>query len=42
MKSTVLYVARNIRFDGRDPPKIIHPTDAILRIAATCVCGPDV
>ena len=41
MKGTILYGPRDIRFEERDDPKIIEPTDAILRIAATCVCGSD-
>src|SRR5512147_2179975 len=41
MKGTVLYGPRDIRFEERDDPKIIKPTDAIIRIAATCVCGSD-
>jgi threonine dehydrogenase-like Zn-dependent dehydrogenase len=30
-----------VRFEDRPDPKIIEPTDAILRIVATCVCGSD-
>ena len=41
MKGTVLYGPRDIRFEERDDPKIIKPTDAIIRISATCVCGSD-
>lgn len=41
MKGAVLYGPRDIRFEDRDDPKIEKPTDAILRIAATCVCGSD-
>jgi threonine dehydrogenase-like Zn-dependent dehydrogenase len=41
MRGTVLYGPRNIRFEECDDPKIIKPTDAIIRIAATCVCGSD-
>jgi threonine dehydrogenase-like Zn-dependent dehydrogenase len=41
MKGAVLYGPRDIRFEERDDPKIIKPTDAIIRIAATCVCGSD-
>ena len=28
-------------FEERDEPQIIEPTDVILRLAATCVCGSD-
>jgi threonine dehydrogenase-like Zn-dependent dehydrogenase len=30
-----------VRFEPRDAPTIFSPTDAIIRIAATCVCGSD-
>jgi threonine dehydrogenase-like Zn-dependent dehydrogenase len=41
MRGTVLYGPRDIRFEDRETPKIVEPTDAILRITATCVCGSD-
>ncbi len=41
MKGTVLYGPRDVRFEERDTPTIIEPTDAIIRISATCVCGSD-
>lgn len=41
MKGTVLNGPRDIRFEDREEPRIEKPTDAILRIAATCVCGSD-
>jgi threonine dehydrogenase-like Zn-dependent dehydrogenase len=41
MKGTILYGPRDVRFEERDDPKIVKPTDAIIRIAATCVCGSD-
>jgi len=41
MKSTVLHGPGDIRFEEVPEPKIEKPTDAIIRIAATCVCGSD-
>src|SRR2546425_4857459 len=41
MRGTVLYGPRDVRFEERDVPAIIKPTDAIIRISATCVCGSD-
>lgn len=41
MKATMLYGPRDIRFEDRPDPQIIKPTDAIIRIAAACVCGSD-
>ena len=41
MRGTVLYRPRDIRFEDRGDPKIEKPTDAVIRMAATCVCGSD-
>ena len=41
MKGTVLYGPRDVRFEELPTPKINKPTDAVIRIAATCVCGSD-
>jgi len=41
MKGAVLYGPRDVRFEERSTPKIIEPTDAVIRISATCVCGSD-
>jgi threonine dehydrogenase-like Zn-dependent dehydrogenase len=32
---------RDIRFEERKQPEIIEPSDAIVRLSATCVCGSD-
>jgi threonine dehydrogenase-like Zn-dependent dehydrogenase len=37
----MLYGPRDIRFEEREDPKIIHSTDAIIRLAVTSVCGSD-
>ncbi len=41
MRGTVLYAPRDIRFEERPEPKITKPTDAVIKMAATCVCGSD-
>ncbi|HEX5270182.1 MAG TPA: zinc-dependent alcohol dehydrogenase family protein [Gemmataceae bacterium] len=41
MRGTVLYGPRDVRFEDRETPKIAEPTDAVIRIALTCVCGSD-
>jgi threonine dehydrogenase-like Zn-dependent dehydrogenase len=41
MRGTVLYGPRDIRFEDRPAPTIIKPTDAIIRLLATCICGSD-
>ena len=41
MQGTVLYGPRDIRFEDQADPKILTPTDAIIRLSVTCVCGSD-
>src|SRR5918995_858785 len=41
MRGAVLYGPYDVRFEERADPAIIEPTDAILRLPATCVCGSD-
>ena len=41
MRGAVLYGPGDLRFEDRAAPAIAKPTDAIIRIAATCVCGSD-
>src|SRR5438105_2296692 len=41
MRGAVLYAPGDVRFEERDDPRIIKPTDAIISISATCVCGSD-
>jgi threonine dehydrogenase-like Zn-dependent dehydrogenase len=41
MRGAVLYAPGDVRVEERDDPKLIEPTDAILRLSATCVCGSD-
>ncbi len=41
MQGTMLYGPRDVRFEERPDPKIIEPTDAIIRLSAACVCGSD-
>ena len=41
MKGAVLYAPGDVRVTERDEPKVIEPTDAIIKMSATCVCGSD-
>lgn len=41
MRGTMLYGPRDIRFEERGDPRILEPTDAILKLSATCICGSD-
>ncbi|MGW2310110.1 zinc-dependent alcohol dehydrogenase family protein [Actinomadura luteofluorescens] len=41
MRGAVIHAPGEIRLETLDDPKILHPTDAIIRTAVTCVCGSD-
>ena len=41
MRGTVLHAPGDIRLEERPDPTITSPTDTILRLTATCVCGSD-
>jgi threonine dehydrogenase-like Zn-dependent dehydrogenase len=41
MKATIIYAPGDVRIESRPDPRLIEPTDAIVRISATCVCGSD-
>ncbi|TPK78839.1 zinc-dependent alcohol dehydrogenase family protein [Mesorhizobium sp. B2-4-18] len=41
MRGTVLYSPGDIRCEEVADPEILLPTDAIVRLSATCVCGSD-
>lgn len=41
MLATMLYGPGDIRFEEVPEPTLEKPTDAIIRLAATCVCGSD-
>ena len=41
MKGAVLHGPYDVRIEQRDDPTIVEPTDAIIRLSATCVCGSD-
>ena len=41
MRGAVLHAPGEIRLEQRDDPRIIQPTDAIIRLSATCICGSD-
>lgn len=38
---TVLYGPGDVRFQERPEPTILKPTDAIIRLSASCICGSD-
>jgi threonine dehydrogenase-like Zn-dependent dehydrogenase len=41
MYATVMHGSGDVRFEQVDDPKIVKPTDAIIKLSATCICGSD-
>jgi threonine dehydrogenase-like Zn-dependent dehydrogenase len=41
MHGAVMYAPGDVRYEEREDPRIVEPTDAILRLSASCVCGSD-
>jgi threonine dehydrogenase-like Zn-dependent dehydrogenase len=41
VRGVLMYSAGDVRVEEREDPKIIEPTDAIIRLTATCICGSD-
>jgi threonine dehydrogenase-like Zn-dependent dehydrogenase len=41
MYGAVLHAPGDVRYERREDPVIVEPTDAIIRMTATCVCGSD-
>jgi threonine dehydrogenase-like Zn-dependent dehydrogenase len=41
MRGAVIYAPGDVRYEEREDPTIINPTDAVIRMSATCVCGSD-
>jgi threonine dehydrogenase-like Zn-dependent dehydrogenase len=41
MLATVLHGPGDVRFEEIEEPRILKPTDAIIKLSATCICGSD-
>ncbi|GHD87145.1 zinc-dependent alcohol dehydrogenase family protein [Streptomyces naganishii] len=41
MRGAVIHAPGDVRFENLDDPRILKPTDAVIRTAVTCVCGSD-
>src|SRR5215203_5196814 len=41
MRQVFMYGPGDVRVEDREDPRIIEPTDAIIRLSATCICGSD-
>ncbi len=41
MRATIMYRAGDVRIENVPDPRIIEPTDAIMRVVRACICGSD-
>src|SRR5688572_27201193 len=41
MRGVNMYAPGDVRVEDRDNPVILEPTDAIIRLTASCICGSD-
>lgn len=41
MRGVIMYAPGDVRVEEREMPSIVEPTDAIIKLAATCICGSD-
>lgn len=41
MRAVVMHAPGDVRVEEIEAPVIVEPTDAIIRVTATCVCGSD-
>lgn len=41
MRGVVMYGPGDVRVEEREVPQLVDPTDAILRVVASCICGSD-
>ena len=41
MRGTVMYAPGDVRVEERPEPTLEKPTDAIISLSATCICGSD-
>ncbi|MER7332856.1 MULTISPECIES: zinc-dependent alcohol dehydrogenase family protein [unclassified Micromonospora] len=41
MRGVVMHAPGDVRVEKREDPRILLPTDAIIRLSATCICGSD-
>ena len=41
MRGVIMHAPGDVRITERDNPTILEPTDAIIRVTASCVCGSD-
>ena len=41
MRGVIMHAPGDVRVEEREQPTIVEPSDAIIRLAATCICGSD-
>lgn len=41
MRGVIMYAPGDVRVEERDRPRIVQPTDAVIRLSASCICGSD-
>lgn len=41
MRGVIMHAPGDVRVEEREEPRLLEPTDAIVRAAATCICGSD-
>lgn len=41
MRAVVMYAPGDVRVDETERPTIVEPTDALIKLSATCICGSD-
>ncbi len=41
MRGVIMHGPGDVRVEEREDPRIIEPTDAVIRLSATCICGSD-
>jgi len=41
MRGVVMHAPGEVRVEDRPEPVVLKPTDAVIRLSATCICGSD-
>jgi len=41
MRGVIMYGPGDVRVEQRDDPTLLEPTDAVIRVTLTCICGSD-
>ncbi|WP_053386106.1 zinc-dependent alcohol dehydrogenase family protein [Leucobacter japonicus] len=41
MRGVIMHAPGDVRVEDRERPTIVEPTDAIIKVSASCICGSD-